>query len=134
MQVVNSIFEGMATNNGQLVADAFTEDAQTFTVFEDKEGQTQKRAGSVEKFVDAVNSEKEQQWTEPIWNEKVSIDGPLASVWVAYAFYLGSTFHHCGVDAFHLIKTDAGWRVFHLVDTRRVDDCIVPDEVKARYD
>ena len=132
MAVVKSVFEGMATNNGQLVRDAFTSDAQSFTVLV-KVGVMEKRAGSIEKFAEAVNKDKDQQWYEPIWNEKVNIDGPFASVWVDYAFYLDKEFHHCGVDAFHLVKDASGWKIFHLVDTRRKKDCRVPKAVKKQY-
>ncbi len=134
LAVVQSIFTGMATDNGEMVRAAFTEDATMFTVYEDEEGNVQKRQGSLDKFVDAVNGEKPAPFNEPIWNEQIAIDGPLASVWVDYAFYLGNDFHHCGVDAFHLIDTNEGWKVFHLVDTRRKDDCVVPDEVKAQFE
>ena len=133
MAVVQSIFTGMATNDGAMVREAFTEDASMYTVFLNDEGKVQKREGSVEKFVEAVSKDKEQPYSEPIWNEKVEIDGPLASVWVDYAFYLGNSFHHCGVDAFHLMETAAGWKVFHIVDTRRTEDCEVPNKIKTKY-
>lgn len=133
MAVVQSVFDGMAENDGDKVIDAFTEDAQSFTVFVNKENEVQKRSGSIQKFAEAVDKEKEKSWNEPIWNEKVQIDGGLASVWVDYAFYLGNEFHHCGVDAFHLLKTPDGWKIFHLVDTRRTEDCEVPKKIKSLY-
>jgi len=86
--------------------------------------------GNFQKFIDAVGQPKEQVWNEPIWNEKVEIDGNLASVWVDYAFYVDDQFSHCGVDAFHLIKQVDGWKIFHLVDTRRKTDCEVPEDIR----
>lgn len=133
MQVVQSVFDGMATNNGEMVKAAFTADAIMFTVAYDKDNKVFKRQGSVEKFATAVSAPKEQAYNEPIWNEQVEIDGALASVWVDYAFYLGNTFHHCGVDAFHLMLTDEGWKIFHLVDTRRTEGCKVPKTVKKKF-
>ncbi|MDW3193873.1 MAG: nuclear transport factor 2 family protein [Cytophagales bacterium] len=134
MKVVQSVFDGMASNNGEMVKGAFTADAAMFTVAYDKEGKVFKRQGSLEKFAEAVSAPKDQAYNEPIWNERVEIDGALASVWVDYAFYLGNTFHHCGVDAFHLMLTDNGWKIFHLVDTRRTEDCKVPNSVKKKYE
>ena len=134
MSVVQSVFDGMATNDGNMVREAFTEDAQTFTVTVNKEGEVVKRSGSVEKFAEAVSAPKEKAYNEPIWNEQVEIDGPLASVWVDYAFYLGDEFHHCGVDAFHLMKTADGWKIFHLVDTRRTANCKVPGKIRKQYE
>ena len=48
---------------------------------------------------------------ERIWDPEVRIDGPVASVWAPYDFYLGAEFSHCGTDAFLLAKTPEGWRV-----------------------
>ncbi|MEM9324517.1 MAG: nuclear transport factor 2 family protein [Bacteroidota bacterium] len=133
MAVVQSIFTGMASNNGEMVRQAFTTDAKMYTIVVDDAGKVQKREGSLEQFIQRVSQEKEQPYSEPIWNEKVQIDRQLASVWVDYAFYIGNSFHHCGVDAFHLMKTEGGWQVFHIVDTRRTEGCTVPEKVQALY-
>ncbi len=133
MQVVQSVFDGMASDNGEMVKAAFTEDATMYTVAYDENGDVFKRQGSLEKFATAVSAKKDQAYNEPIWNERIEIDGPLASVWVDYAFYLGNSFHHCGVDAFHLMLTDEGWKIFHLVDTRKTEDCDIPKSVKKKY-
>lgn len=60
---------------------------------------------------------------ERIRNPLVRVDGPLATVWVDYSLYLGDRFVHCGVDAFHLVRTPAGWRIIDLADTRRREGC-----------
>ena len=130
MQVINQVFEAMRTNDSTLLKQSFVENPNTFTAFINKEGKSQLVSGNFQRFVDAVGQQKDQVWNEPIWNEKIEIDGNLASVWVDYAFYVDDQFSHCGVDAFHLIKREDGWKIFHLVDTRRKTDCEVPDEFK----
>jgi hypothetical protein len=60
-------------------------------------------------------AEPEQRFMERMWGPQVAIDGPIASVWVPYDFYLDGEFSHCGVDAFHLIETDGEWRVQDLI-------------------
>lgn len=134
MQVVERVFEAMRTSDSTMLKSCFSPDAATFTLFTDKEGKPQIREGSLQRFVEAVGQPKEDVWNEPIWNEKVEIDGPLASVWVDYAFYLNDQFLHCGVDAFQLMKTEDGWKIFHLADTRRKANCEVPDEVRAKFE
>ncbi len=134
MKVVNQVFDAMRTSDSTLLKDAFIESPTTYTVFKNPQGETQFRIGEFQKFKDAVGSEKTDVWNEPIWNEKVEIDGPLASVWVDYAFYVNDKFSHCGVDAFHLVNVDGQWKIFHLVDTRRRADCDVPDKVKEKYE
>lgn len=130
MKVVNQVFEAMRTNDSSLLKQCFVDKPNTFTVYKDQEAKVNLATGDFQRFIDAVGKPKEQVWNEPIWNEKVEIDGPLASVWVDYAFYVDDQFSHCGVDAFHLTKLDGKWKIFHLVDTRRKADCEVPDEVK----
>jgi len=130
MKTVNNVFEAMRTNDSTLLKSCFTENPNTFTVYKTEEGLTDLRAGNFQQFIDAVGRPKQQIWNEPIWNEKVEIDGTLASVWVDYAFFIDDQFSHCGVDAFHLIKSSGSWKIFHLADTRRKKACIVPEEFK----
>jgi len=132
--VVNQVFEAMRTNDSTMLKGAFIEIPSTYTVFRDKKGVTQFRADDFQNFVNAVGKPKADVWNEPIWNEKIEIDEALASVWVDYAFYLNDKFLHCGVDAFHLVKLDAEWKIFHLVDTRRRADCDVPKAVSAQFE
>lgn len=130
MKVVNQVFEAMKTNDSTLLKLSFVENPNMFTVSTNKEGMTSLTSGDFQRFKDAIGSPKKQQWSEPIWNEQVAIDGNLASVWVDYAFYAGDQFSHCGVDAFHLVKMKDKWKIFHLVDTRRRSDCEVPEHLK----
>ena len=51
------------------------------------------------------------------------MDGNLANVWVYYEFYAGDKFSHCGVDNFQLGRTDAGWKIILLADSRRRQGC-----------
>ena len=60
----------------------------------------------------AANIERQTRpMIERMWDPEVRIDGPVASVWAPYDFYLGAEFSHCGTDAFLLAKTPEGWRV-----------------------
>ncbi len=129
MAVINQVFEAMRTNDSTLLKQSFTDNPNTFTAYINQEGKSVLATGDFQRFVNAVGQPKEQVWNEPIWNEKVEIDGNLAQVWVDYAFYIDDQFSHCGVDAFHLIKQDGVWKIFHLVDTRRRSNCVIPDDI-----
>lgn len=134
MKVVERVFEAMRTSDSTMLKSCFVQTATTYTLFHDQDGNPQIREGSLQRFIDAVGQPKEDVWNEPIWNEKVNIDGPLATVWVDYAFYLNNQFLHCGVDAFQLVDTQEGWKIFHLADTRRKANCEVPEEVKSKFE
>ena len=131
MEVVNNVFTAMRTNDSTLLNQCFVETPNTFTVVS-RDGESRLVKGDFSAFSAAVGKPKEKVWNEPIWNEKVSIDGGLASVWVDYAFYLDDQFSHCGIDAFHLVKKNGEWKIFHLVDTRRKENCEIPEWVVPR--
>lgn len=130
MTVVNQVFEAMRTNDSTLLKNCFTETPNMFTSSTNQEGKSILTEGDFQRFVNIIGQPKEMVLNEPIWNEKVEIDDNLASVWVDYAFYVDDQFSHCGVDAFHLVKLDGSWKIFHLIDTRRKTGCEVPDEFK----
>ena len=58
---------------------------------------------------------------ERVWDWEVRSDGNLAMLWTKYDILTDGNFSHCGVDAFHLHKSSAGWKIFHLADSRRWD-------------
>lgn len=130
MNVINNVFEAMRTNDSTLLKSCFIESPATYTVFRNQEGKTNFVTGDFQRFISAVGQPKDQVWNEPIWNEKIQIDDDLASVWVDYAFYVDDQFSHCGVDAFHLVRQEGQWKIFHLVDTRRRAGCDIPNDIK----
>jgi len=63
-------------------------------------------------------------YNEVTLNEKVSVDGDFAQVWADYNFCIDDKFHHCGVDAFQLMRNEnKEWVIFVLSDTRRITGC-----------
>ena len=133
LQVIEQVFEGMRSGDSAMVHASFLEDAQLFTALVNKEGKSILHKGSLKEFLNAVGSPHDLIWNEHIWNTEVKIDGNLAQIWTDYAFYAGDKFSHCGVDAFHLFKSEAGWKIFHLTDTRRAEGCDIPAHIKEQY-
>lgn len=122
LKTVKQLFDGLRKGDSSMVRAAFHADATLFTT-EVRDGKTVVRKNAVEDFVKAVGTPHSEVWDERIWNEKVLIDGPLASVWMDYAFFVGPKFSHCGVDAFALAKMPDGWKIIALADTRRQEPC-----------
>jgi hypothetical protein len=54
---------------------------------------------------------------------EIAVDGALATAWILYQFYVGSTFSHCGVNAFQLFKSKDGWKIIQITDTCRREGC-----------
>lgn len=125
MAVVKRLFDGMRAGDSAMVRSVFHPQVRTLTVAKGRDGaQRLMVESSVDAFAKAVGTPHPQPWDERIWNEKVEIDGALASVWVDYSFFLGPTFSHCGIDHFLLVRGDDGaWRIISLADTRRTEGC-----------
>lgn len=131
--VINRLFTGMHQADSTMVRSVFAAEVTMVTVLRTKEGNPALRKDSVDDFIKAVGQKQPEPLTEEIWNIKIQIDGDFAQAWCDYAFYVGHRFNHCGVDAFHFIKTTEGWKIFHLADTRRKEGCHVPEEIQKKH-
>ena len=128
LAVVDQLFDGMRAGDSTAVRAVFDDGARMQSIGQE-EGAPTLRTGSVDRFVEAVGRPHDAVWDERIWDPVVQIDGPMAMAWTPYAFYLGDTLSHCGVNAFHLIRRGDDWKVFYLVDTRH-QDCEIPAAVQ----
>lgn len=123
--VINQLFDGMAKGDSNLVADVFHPLARLqSTYFEVNTGRAMLRTDPIKGFVSFIgNKPKDQQLEERILSYDIKVDDNLASVWTPYEFYLNGNFSHCGVNAFQLIRTDNGWKILQITDTRRKEPC-----------
>jgi hypothetical protein len=122
LAVLHRLFDGMRTGDSAAVRAAFHPSAYLATALEGRDGPIL-RVDTLETFVHAVGTPHDEAWDERLSGEEVRIDGPLASVWTEYSFFVGGRFSHCGVDAFQLALTTAGWQIIALTDTRRQTGC-----------
>lgn len=124
IHVITQLFDGMRAGDSAAVRAAFHPEARLLTALDDgDDGRSRLDTGSLERFVQAVGTPHEEVWDERLSGTEVRVDGPMASVWAPYAFYLGDSFHHCGVNAFQLFRDADGWRIVHLIDTRQRVGC-----------
>lgn len=131
---IKTLFDGMYEGDSSKVHSMFTGTVSTATIFRDKAGlPVLRQEESLKGFLEAVGKQHPEKWTEEFWDVKIKIDGDMAQAWCDYAFYIDHTFSHCGVDAFLLHKTKAGWKIFHLADTRKREGCTIPDAILAKH-
>lgn len=121
LAVVQKLWDGMRTHDTALVRSVFDSSA-TLTRVVNRGGEARVQVMPISGFIEALGKAKEP-WNERMFDPEVRIDGPLATVWTEYDFHLGTQFSHCGVDAFQLLKTSAGWKVVALSDTARREGC-----------
>ncbi|MCW5520572.1 nuclear transport factor 2 family protein [Aureitalea sp. L0-47] len=122
--VIDTFFEGFHQGDTVKMRSVMVKDLPTQTVFTNKEGEHMVNDSNGEDFIKAIgNRPAEQKWEERLLDYKVQIDGNLAHVWTPYEFWLNGSFRHCGANAFTLAKTNDGWKIVHLIDSRRRSSC-----------
>ena len=123
LAVVERIFDAMRTRDTAALRAAFVPGASMATTTM-RNGQPVVEQDSVDAFVRSIAAAPPGLLLdERLRDPQVRVSDGLASVWVDYDFYAGERFSHCGVDAFHLARTTAGWQVVQLADTRRREGC-----------
>ncbi|CAN5130748.1 nuclear transport factor 2 family protein [soil metagenome] len=122
LAVVTRLFDGMRAADSTMVRSTLHPSVRLVSVGE-REGVPALASDPIEGFVAAVGSPHAEIWDERIGAAEVRIDGRLATVWTKYSFFLGEELSHCGVDAFQLFKSEDGWKIFQIADTRRREGC-----------
>jgi hypothetical protein len=123
-KVVNNLFLAMRTSDTTLLKTVFSPDMVLHSIGQKADGTSILQTDKAAELIKSVGTPHKEIYDERIVITNVKIDGPLASVWAPYKFYVGIQFSHCGVDVFQLMKTSAGWKIIYIVDTRRKDNCV----------
>lgn len=113
--VVQGLFDAMAARDTAAARRLLVMDGHAFATY--RAGDTT-GVGSMghEQFLKAL-APPGDPWRERMWNPTVLVHGDLAVVWAPYDFHNGTTFSHCGVDTFTLLRTQRGWRLADLAYT-----------------
>lgn len=120
--VVNTMFAEMANHNPAAIAALYTKDSNLTAIIRNKEGKNVMRAMTGEVFSKNF-AEKRGEIKETMYAPEVKIYGDLALVWGRYVFFVDNKLSHCGVNAFHLVRTDAGWRIANASSTIDATSC-----------
>jgi hypothetical protein len=118
-KVIEQLFDGMKNKNASLVEECFHPQAMMHTTIA-KDGAATLGANSVQDFVNRIaTTPAETILDERILSYEIKIDGEMASAWTPYEFYVNNNYSHSGVNSFQLIKTEQGWKITYVIDTRR---------------
>lgn len=122
LATVRQLFTGMRTRDSTAMNQVFVPEARLVATAV-RNGQTVVSMIPAARFVAQVAAATGPAWNETIQDPEIRVDGDLATVWAYYEFHLGDRFSHCGIDAFQLARTAAGWRITQVADTRRTTGC-----------
>ncbi len=123
---IDRLFDGMRAGDSTAVRTVFAPGARIQSV-DVENNRTALDTRTDDDFVAAVGAPHDATWDERIWDVQIQVDGPMATARTPYAFYLGDTLTHCGVNAFHLARQGEAWKILRITYTRRpADTCDVP--------
>lgn len=122
--VVNQLFTAMRNSDSAAIAACFAPDADLRSVSEDTTGNVTVKNTPITDFAATVGKLPVNAADERIVFGNVLIDGHMASIWTPYRFFFKGQFSHCGVDAFQLVLLSGGWKIQHILDTRRKENCV----------
>lgn len=125
LATVERVFQGMRTADSAMVRSAFAEGAR----FAGLDSAGAIRYASLDGWIRAI-AKSAGRWEEPLYDVQVRVDETVAQVWAPYTFYLDKQVRHCGIDAFELLRTAAGWKITQISDTQRRQGC--PDPLGSR--
>lgn len=121
---IDTFFDGFHKGDTSIVASVITKDALLQTIGNNREGKTVLRSEAMEGLMTAIaNRPKDQKWDERLLDYDIRIDGAMANAWTPYEFWFNDAFSHCGVNSFQLFKSETGWKIIYIIDTRRRTGC-----------
>ena len=129
LAVVNTMFAEMANHNPPAIAALFTTEATLTAIIKNKEGKSAVRVFTGESFSKNF-AENRGPIKEDMYAPEIKVDGDLASVWGRYVFFVNGKISHCGVNAFHLVRSDVGWKIATASSTMDPQGCT--DQEKTR--
>lgn len=122
-KVIEQLFDSMRNADKAKAEAVFRPEALLQTVYVTKDGITVVKEESLKEFIETVGTPRNDIWDERIQTYEIHSDGLIATVWTPYKFYINNEFSHCGNNAFVLVKTQHGWKISSIIDTRRKSNC-----------
>ena len=122
-KTIDRLFTGMRNSDEAAILSCFATDAVLQSVAQDKDGNTTVKSNPISGFAASISKLPKQAADERIQYEKILIDGNLAFAWTPYEFHYNGKFSHCGVNAFTLVYLNGDWKINHIIDTRRKENC-----------
>jgi len=127
--VIEKMFTEMANHNPPAIADLYLKDSNLTAIIRTKDGKNVIRSFTGEAFSKNF-AEKRGELKEDMYAPETKVYGDLAMVYGRYVFFVDGKISHCGVNAFHLVRTEAGWRIANASST--IDPTSCTQEEKKR--
>ena len=112
LATVQGVFDALGGDAGKLSA-VMMPDVTMRSNSVEEDGTVASSTSTVEGLRDRIISSGSTM-VERMFDSRVMVSGPIATVWTPYDFYTGGEFSHCGIDIVTLLHTQEGWRIISL--------------------
>ncbi|MBX9813727.1 MAG: hypothetical protein A4S12_01065 [Proteobacteria bacterium SG_bin5] len=117
MQVVNSLFAGIAARDAAKIAETLRPDATATIANENPKRIVHfTREQLLARFTPGP-----ERFEERLYDPAIEVDGDIAYVWGRYDFRIDGKLHHCGYDHFDLVREGGAWKIQNLTWSSRTD-------------
>ena len=117
--IPDMLFAAMREKNAGKIADLFLPAGQLVAIDKPKDGKglSTTRVFTPDAFSKMIAGAQGGEFIEKMPEKDVKVSGDMATVSGRYTFYVGDKFSHCGTNTFHLVRTDAGWKIANGAST-----------------
>jgi hypothetical protein len=128
LAVVTRLFEAMQAKDAEGIRATFVPEGQ-LAVTQKRNGQTTVRIVTADAFAKSI-SEGKGVYRERMYKPEALVTGDLVTVRGRYGFYVDDRFSHCGLNSFHLMRTQQGWKIVNAASTLEFDECEPESKMK----
>ncbi len=132
--VADKLFEAMRAKNYETIKNLFLENGQLTALDQPKtnQGFSTTRNFSADAFAKMISEAKAGEFIEKMPEKEIRIYGDSAIVAGRYTFHIGDKFSHCGTNAFHLLRTETGWKIANATSTLEFANCDAKTDFSAQ--
>ncbi|MFN3968737.1 nuclear transport factor 2 family protein [Flavobacterium sp.] len=118
-KTIETFFEGFHAKDTVKIKSTCSEKLILQSITESPKGNKFSEEVPKEFLLSMATIPAELKFEERILSYNIQVDGTMAHAWTPYEFYINGKLSHKGVNAFTLFKDVSGWKIVHLIDTRR---------------
>lgn len=117
---IDRLFEGMSKHDTVVVRSVFHPTARLQSAGLEKQGKPVLMSLPIDAFIKSIGKIPSNVTIEErLKSYEIKTDDRLSTAWTPYEFYVDGKLSHSGVNAFQLYKTDQGWKIIQICDTRK---------------
>jgi|GEM_PF-160816 len=117
--VPDMLFTAMRAKNADGIRAVFIPEGQLVAIDKPRDGKgiSKTRVFTADAFAKMIAGATGGDFIEKMPEKEVKISGDMGIVSGRYTFHVGDKFSHCGTNTFHLVRTEAGWKIANGAST-----------------